>query len=96
MGFFSRGPTPPELRPCLICSEEHPNELADEHYKTHLISVTDNNGYAAFTFECPRCGPMPLAWGGGKNDPYPAPLAAIKVHMMERHRFERLLGSMTT
>lgn len=58
------------------------------HYETHLIAVTDNNGYQAFTFECPRCGMIDLAWGGGAPDEQMARSkagAAVAVHLMQRH-----------
>lgn len=84
MGLFSRKP---KLHTCFFCSElvvdEH--SARTEHYKTHLIEVTDNNGHRAFTFQCPRCGPMDQAWGGGRPDPEGNGVNAIFVHLMERH-----------
>lgn len=81
MPLFSRKP---KARTCFLCSQAVDSDLT-EHYTTHLIPVTDNNGHAAYTFECPRCGLMNQAWGGGRIDPQNNATAAIVVHLMERH-----------
>ena len=82
--LFSRKP---KLHSCFFCSELVPDDglAKDEHYRTHLIEVTDNNGQRAFTFKCPRCGLMDQAWGGGRSNPESAGVAAITVHVMQRH-----------
>lgn len=84
MGIFSRKP---KLHTCLFCSETVVDERSDmwEHYKIHLIEVTDNNGNRAFTFECPRCGLMDQAWGGGRPNPAFNGVSAIFVHFMQSH-----------
>jgi hypothetical protein len=84
MGLFSKQP---KLHTCVFCSEAVPDESQSkhEHYKTHLIEVTDNNGHQAYTFECPRCGLMDQAWGGGRSHPQESAVSAIAVHFMERH-----------
>jgi hypothetical protein len=84
MGIFSRRPV--EKR-CFFCSAYFLDEpLAQrEHYETHLRAVTDNNGFQAYTFECPRCGLMDLAWGGGRSDPKGTAANAMKAHHMQRH-----------
>jgi len=84
MGLFSRKP---QWHSCFFCSELVADERSAiwEHYKTHLIEVTDNNGHRAFTFECPRCGLMDEAWGGGRPDPESNGTSAIFVHLMQRH-----------
>ena len=61
------------------------NPFKREHYKTHLIEITDNNGHQAFTFKCPRCGTMDQAWSGGRPNPQDNAVAAIAVHYTERH-----------
>jgi hypothetical protein len=76
---------------CALCSEEVPDErpAKTEHYKTHLLEVTDNNGHTAYTFECPRCGLMDTAWGGGRPHPKDVAVVAIAGHFIERHtRFD--------
>lgn len=87
MGLFNKKPKGPKLHTCVFCSELVPDESLSksEHYKTHLIEVTDNNGLQAFTFKCPRCGLMDQAWGGGRPDPQDNAVAAIAAHYMERH-----------
>ena len=84
MGLFSKKP---KLHSCVFCSELVPDETSSkmDHYETHLIEVTDNNGHQAYTFECPRCGMMDQAWGGGRSHPKSNATAAIGVHFMERH-----------
>lgn len=84
MGLFSRSPKP---HTCFFCSENVVDERAPrmEHYKKHLIEVTDNNGHRAFTFHCPRCGLMDQAWGGGRPDPESNGVNALFLHLMERH-----------
>jgi hypothetical protein len=76
-----------KLHTCVFCSESVPDDqpAKSEHYQTHLIEVTDNNGQRAFTFECPRCGLMDQAWGGGRPRPESNAVSAIAVHFMERH-----------
>jgi len=87
LGLLSKKPKGPKLHTCVFCSELVPGDShsKSEHYKTHLMEVTDNNGHQAFTFKCPRCGPMDQAWGGGRSDPERNAVAAIAVHYMERH-----------
>jgi hypothetical protein len=82
--FFKREP---KLHTCLFCSELVTDDRVakEEHYKTHLIQVTDNNGHLAFTFRCPRCGPHGQAWGGGRPDPQDIAVSVIAAHLMERH-----------
>ena len=84
MGLFSRKP---KLHSCVFCSEVVVDESVTiwEHYATHLIGVTDNNGNEAFTFECPHCGLMDEAWGGGRPDPSSNGVSAMFVHLMQRH-----------
>lgn len=84
MGLFSRQP---KLRSCFFCSELVVDEKSAtwDHYRTHLIEVTDSNGNRAFTFKCPRCGLMDEAWGGGRPDPSVNGVSAIFVHLMQRH-----------
>jgi hypothetical protein len=83
MGLFTRKP---KLHTCFFCSELVAEGGAiGEHYKTHLIEVTDNNGYRAFTFKCPRCGPMDQAWGGGRPDPESNGVIAIFGHLLQQH-----------
>lgn len=89
--FFSRKP---KLHTCFFCSElvadDRPSKRA--HYKTHLIEVTDNNGQRAFTFECPRCGMMDQAWGGGRPDPESNGVNAIFVHLMQSHSVHDIIN----
>ena len=88
MGLFKRKP---RLHTCAFCSEEVPDERMAKHghYKTHLLEVTDDNGHAAYTFDCPRCGLMDMAWGGGRPHPRDVAVAGIATHFMERHsRFD--------
>lgn len=84
MSLFSRKP---KLHTCVFCSDLVPEDSLSkyEHYETHLIEVTDNNGHQAFTFKCPQCGLMDQAWGGGHSNPQSNAVAAIGVHFMERH-----------
>jgi hypothetical protein len=85
MGLFSRRP---KLRTCFFCSElfEFDTTQDIEHYKTHLIEVTDVNGDRAFTFECPKCGPMDSAWGAKSHDPEDHAAIAMKAHLMMTHK----------
>ena len=84
MGLFSKRP---KWHTCVFCSESVNDDRSSkqEHYETHLIEVTDNNGQQAFTFECPKCGLMDQAWGGGRSHPKSNAFAGIAVHYMERH-----------
>lgn len=94
MGLLSKKAKGPKLHTCVFCSERVPGDRPskNEHYKTHLIEVTDNNGQQAFTFKCPQCGElMDQAWGGGKSDPQGTAVAAIGVHYMQRHGNHDLL-----
>jgi hypothetical protein len=87
MGIFGRKPKTAPHHSCRFCSEIVPVTGSEkrEHYKTHLIKVTDNNGLEAYTFKCPQCGPMALSWGGGRPSPKDNAVSAIAVHYMERH-----------
>lgn len=87
--MFRRQPT---LHSCFFCEEQIPDGRAEKlaHYKSHLIEVTDNKGRKAFTFECPRCGVMDLAWGGGRPDPEWTAVNAIYVHLLERHGIDNI------
>jgi hypothetical protein len=80
--LFSRRP---KLRDCFVCSQAVEESLLFAHYKSHLIEVTDNNGQQAFTFECPRCGLMDQAWGGGRPDPESNGAIALQAHLMLKH-----------
>jgi hypothetical protein len=84
MPFFRRGP---KLKECFFCDAVIEDEPIGryEHYQTHLIEVTDNNGHRAFTFECPTCGLMTEAWGGGRPNPESNATSAMQVHLMQRH-----------
>ena len=62
-----------------------------QHYETHLIEVTDNNGLTAYTFICPRHGGMDLAWGGGKTNPKGVAVSAITAHFLQAHRDDGLM-----
>lgn len=88
VGFLSK--KKPKLQACVFCSELIPGDRPskEEHYKTHLIEVTDNNGHQAFTFKCPRCGPQDMSWGGGKSDPQSIAAVAIVGHYLQRHPAE--------
>ena len=86
--LFSRKP---KLHNCFFCSEAVENSAKTEHYKTHLIEVTDNNGQRAFTFECPRCGMMDQAWGGGRPDPEGNGVNAIYVHLLQHHNLNLIV-----
>lgn len=90
MGLFSKSP---KLHRCVFCHKEVPSDSSSkhEHYETHLIEVTDDNGFQAFTFECPRCGLMDQAWGGGRSHPKSNAVSAIAVHYMERHSNSSLI-----
>lgn len=81
MPLFARKP---KTETCFLCSHEVDVPLM-EHYKEHLLAVRDNNGNEAFTFECPRCGLMDQAWGGGRSNPASNATSAIAVHLMQRH-----------
>lgn len=85
--LFSRKP---KLHTCFFCSEQVPDEAVAkrEHYVSHLIEVTDNNGQRAFTFECPRCGLMDQAWGGGRPDPQGNGVTAIYAHLLMSHNID--------
>jgi hypothetical protein len=76
-----------KIRTCFLCSQAVDSDL-EEHYTTHLIPVTDNNGHAAYTFECPQCGLMDRAWGGHSSDPKGNARAGLILHLMERHNIE--------
>lgn len=65
MGLFDRKP---RLDTCVICSELIAQDQLREHYEEHVIPVTDENGDRAYTFECPRCGKCPRAFGARKPD----------------------------
>ena len=82
--LFSRKP---KLHTCFFCSELLVDDPVAqyEHYQTHLIEVTDNNGNRAFTFKCPQCGLMDQAWGGGRPDPASNAYSGICVHLKQRH-----------
>jgi hypothetical protein len=80
MGLFGR-----KMWQCFFCSNEVEKSALLEHYETHLIEVTDNNRQRAYTFECPRCGAMDLAWGGSKPDPTSHATAAVPLHLWKRH-----------
>lgn len=82
MSLFRRAP---KTEPCFFCAESVEKDTRHDHYRTHLIEVTDNNGNQAFTFRCPRCGLMDQAWGGGRSDPAGNASAAIVVHLNDRH-----------
>jgi hypothetical protein len=88
MALFARKP---KLRDCFLCSEAVEESALFTHYETHLIEVTDIEGRRAFTFHCPRCGPMDQAWGGGRPDPESNAAMAIAAHLMMQHRV-RLRG----
>ena len=81
------------MHSCRLCQELVPDEPAtrQEHYKTHLIEVTDNNGHQAYTFECPRCGLMDMAWGGGRSDPQMTAWSAIAAHFLQAHSDSSIL-----
>ena len=87
MGFLGKKKQP-KLHTCVFCSDLVPGDSPSktEHYKTHLIEVTDNDGLQAFTFICPHCGPMDLAWGGGKPDPQGTAVGALQGHYINQHR----------
>jgi hypothetical protein len=82
MSLFRRGP---KLHQCFYCSEAIPEPEKRDHYETHLIEVTDVNGQRAFTFDCPSCGRMDQAWGGGRPRPEMNAVSAMQVHLMQRH-----------
>lgn len=81
VGLFNR----PKVKNCYLCSQPVLEPELTQHFVSHLIEVTDNNGHTAYTFECPRCGLMDQAWGGGRANPKSNAEAAIRVHGMERH-----------
>jgi hypothetical protein len=76
-----------KIRTCFLCTQAVDADL-EAHYTTHLIAVTDNNGNAAYTFKCPRCGLMDRAWGGQSSDPKSNARAGIILHLMERHHID--------
>lgn len=80
--LFSRKP---KLHTCFFCSKAVEDATKLEHYRDHLIEVTDDENRRAFTFECPRCGLMDRAWGGGRPDPEANGVNAIAVHLMQNH-----------
>jgi hypothetical protein len=83
MGMFK---SRPKIRSCYLCRTPILELGLTDHYQTHLIEVTANNGYQAYTFECDRCGgPMDQAWGGGRSNPKDSATAAIQVHGMQQH-----------
>ncbi|HUA73166.1 MAG TPA: hypothetical protein VL988_00250 [Solirubrobacteraceae bacterium] len=78
----------PKAHSCFFCAEEVEDATKWGHYKTHLIEVVDDNGQRAFTFECPRCGPMDQAWGGGRPDPEGNGVNAIRAHLLLQHNVD--------
>jgi hypothetical protein len=74
-----------KLHTCFFCSEAVEDPMKMEHYRGHLIEVVDDEGRRAFTFECPRCGLMDRAWGGGRPDPEGNGVNAIAAHLMQSH-----------
>ena len=91
MGLFNRKPA---LHTCFFCKELVPDDglAKSAHYKTHLMEVTDNNGHRAFTFNCPRCGLMDEAWGGGRSNPENNAVSALYVHLATRHGMREMIG----
>jgi hypothetical protein len=88
MGLLNRKPTTPPTVICPWCSKELPVEGSSkmDHWETHLIQVTDNNGDRAFIFRCP-CGVEDGAWGAGESLDKAKFRGAcgIAAHLMERH-----------
>jgi hypothetical protein len=74
-----------KLHRCFFCAQEVDDATKLEHYVEHLIEVVDDEGRRAFTFECPRCGLMDRAWGGGRPDPEGNGVNAIAAHLLQRH-----------
>lgn len=87
MGLFTRRP---KTVICFFCHDAVEQPAIITHYRDHLIEVTDNNGLTAYTFECPKCGMMDLAWGGGKPDPRGVAAVSVAGHLIERHRIMTL------
>jgi hypothetical protein len=75
---------------CFYCSEsvDSASDLI-LHYQKHLVPVTDNNGLQAYTFTCPRCGPMNLSWGGGMPDEAAQSKASgmLRAHLVMKHNY---------
>jgi hypothetical protein len=65
MGLLSRKP---KLDSCLVCSELVEQGQMSKHLEQHVVAVTDENGDRAYTFECPRCGGFPRAYGARKPE----------------------------
>jgi hypothetical protein len=78
----------PKIHSCFFCAQEIEDATKLRHYKTHLLEVVDNNGHRAFTFECPKCGLMDQAWGGGRPDPEGNGVNAIAAHLLMQHRVD--------
>ena len=76
---------------CLVCSQAVPIGESFSHEKAHMIAVTDNNDQRAYTFKCPRCGPMDRAWGGGREEEAAREDAvqALRIHFMAEHGISR-------
>jgi hypothetical protein len=84
MALFARKP---KLRDCFFCSEAVEESALPIHYRTHLIEVVDVEGRRAFTFQCPSCGLMDQAWGGGRPDPEGNAATAVQGHLLMKHQF---------
>src|SRR3954452_7778334 len=80
-----------KLHSCFFCAQLVEPAAKREHYSSHLIEVTDENGDRAFTFECPRCGLMDRAWGGGRPDPEANGFNAIAAHLMMSHHVDDVM-----
>lgn len=88
MSLFSRRP---KVRSCFFCAKQVDDASLRAHYETHLIEATDHDGHQAVTFECPRCGLMDQAWGGGRPNPKFNGLNAVAVHLMQAHHVNDLM-----
>lgn len=78
----------PEIVSCFFCSQDFENYALKSHYKEHLIQVTDNDGQTAYTFRCPKCGMMDMAWGGrslNDNAAQTTAAFAIAYHLDKEH-----------
>jgi hypothetical protein len=77
----------PKVVSCFLCSQPIEEHGEISHYKKeHLIPVTDNNDQRAYTFECPQCGLMDRAWGGGSPDTSAQSNAAMMInHHVKNH-----------
>ena len=92
MPLFSKRPELPKLIACPFCSAQVViDESRYEHWETHLIAVTDDNGDRAYIFECPLCGPSDLAYGARKPDAAARHAAAyvVDIHVSQRHGLRR-------